>query len=348
MTPDFLFQAPLGALVAGFLLCAAMIALAGSRLAGRSDEIADRTGWGEAMVGALLLGAATSLPGIITSTVTAAQGFAELSSSNAVGGIAVQTAFLAIADIAYRRANLEHAAASLANITQGALLIALLGLILVTWSGPDITVLGIHPATVLLLIGYGSGLLLVRRARTAPMWTPQMTRETQEDEADGSETSDPEPHPARAPWREFAILALITGAAGFVLSQIAVVLAERTVLAEVAIGGLFTAIATSLPELVTSIAAVRRGALTLAVGGVLGGNAFDTLFLAFSDIAYREGSLYHAMPADTVFAVSMSVLMTSVLLLGLLRREKLGLAGIGFESSLILVFYAVTVGILFF
>lgn len=346
MTPDFLFQSPLSALIAGFLLCTGVIGLAGSRLAGRSDEIADRTGWGEAMVGALLLGAATSLPGIITSVATAAQGYAELSSSNAVGGIAVQTAFLAIADIAYRRANLEHAAASLANITQGALLTALLGLILVSYSGPDITVLGIHPATVLLLAGYVSGLLLVRRARTAPMWTPRLTRETQDDEAEGSGTLKPDPK--KAPWREFAVLALVTGLAGFVLSQIAVVLAERTVLAEVAIGGLFTAIATSLPELVTSIAAVRRGALTLAVGGILGGNAFDTLFLAFSDVAYRQGSLYHAMPQEAVFTIAMSVLMTSVLLLGLLRREKLGLAGIGFESSLILALYAVTVGILFF
>ena len=41
---------------------------------------------------------------------------ADLAMSNAVGGIAVQTLFLAIADVAYRRANLEHAAASLHGV----------------------------------------------------------------------------------------------------------------------------------------------------------------------------------------------------------------------------------------
>ncbi len=33
---------------------------------------------GEAMTGAVLLGATTSLPGLLTSTVTASNGFAEL------------------------------------------------------------------------------------------------------------------------------------------------------------------------------------------------------------------------------------------------------------------------------
>jgi cation:H+ antiporter len=347
MTFSLIANLPLPAVIAGFLICTLIIASAGAQLAKRCDVIADRTGWGEALVGAVLLGAATSLPGIITSVATAAQGFPALSSSNAVGGIAVQTAFLAIADLVYRRANLEHAAASLANITEGALLLAMLAIPLVTYSGPDFTIAGIHPSTIVMLAAYGFGLQLVRRARTAPMWTPEMTRETQEDEAEGAPEENGET-PGAPPWTSFALLALLTGLAGFGISQFAVVLADRTPLSEVAIGGLFTAIATSLPELVTSIAAVRRGALTLAVGGILGGNAFDTLFLSLSDIAYRGGSLYHAMPTGAVFTISMSILMTAVLMLGLLRRQRVGFAGIGFESALILAFYAVTVGVLFF
>jgi Ca2+/Na+ antiporter len=46
-------------------------------------------------------------------------------------------------------------------------------------------------------------------------------------------------------------------------------------------------VVTSLPELVTTLAAVRRGALQLAVGGIIGGNTFDTLFLTISDVGYR-------------------------------------------------------------
>ena len=73
-------------------------------------------------------------------------------------------------------------------------------------------------------------------------------------------------------------------------------------------GLLLTATATSLPELVTSVAAVRRGALTLAVGGIIGGNAFDTLFTAASDIAYREGSIYKQMDDGLLLWVSLLLL----------------------------------------
>jgi cation:H+ antiporter len=78
--------------------------------------------------GGVLLGATTSLSGTVTSVATAAQGHSEFAVSNAVGGIAAQTAFLAIADILYRRANLEHAAASLTNLTQSGTLILLLSI----------------------------------------------------------------------------------------------------------------------------------------------------------------------------------------------------------------------------
>lgn len=81
-----------------FPACAVMIAVAGSRLTALVDDLADRTGLGEAVAGAALLGAATSLSGFVVSVTAAAGGNPELAMSNALGGIAVQTVFLAVAD----------------------------------------------------------------------------------------------------------------------------------------------------------------------------------------------------------------------------------------------------------
>jgi cation:H+ antiporter len=75
------------------------------------------------------------------------------------------------------------------------------------------------------------------------------------------------------------------------------------------------------------------------VGGIIGDNAFDTIFVAFSDVAYREGSIYHAISEHQVYLISLTVLLTGLLLLGLLRREKYGVANIGFESLLIMILY---------
>ena len=72
-----------------FSICALVIAIAGTRITRVVDQLADRTGLGEATAGAVLLGAATSLSGSVLSVTAAYRGHPELAVSNALGGIAV-------------------------------------------------------------------------------------------------------------------------------------------------------------------------------------------------------------------------------------------------------------------
>lgn len=319
-----------------FLAAAAAVAYFGSRLTQLADRLADVTGLGEAVSGALLLGAATSLPGIVTSVAAAHEGLPELSISNAIGGIAGQTAFLAVADIAYRRANLEHAAASAPNMMQGGLLVSLLALPMLAAFTPEALIFEVHPATPLMLAVYIHGIRMVHDSHFHPMWNPQVTDETRTDEPDEAAGSGPH---LRSLALQFVGLASIVGAAGWTVYRTAVNILRDTGISETVVGMLLTALVTSMPELVTSLAAVRRGALTLAVSGILGGNAFDTLFLGFSDIAYRDGSIYHAASSQQLFLIALSILMSSTLLVGLLRREKHGIANIGFESFAVVMLY---------
>lgn len=325
-----------------FCVCALVIAVAGTRITGVVDQLADRTGIGEAAAGAVLLGASTSVGGSVLSVTAAWNGHAELAVSNALGGIAVQTFFLAVADMVYRRANLEHAAASVPNMMQNGLLICLLSLILFAPYLPEYTIAGVHPVTPVLLGVYIYGIYLVRAATEAPMWRPSVTGETREDEPDDVNTM---PSLLRLS-TEFLILMAVLGIAGWTLEPAATVIANKTNLTQTVVGVMLTAISTSIPELVTSIAAVRRGALTLAVGGIIGGNAFDTLFTAASDIAYREGSIYHAIPDDSKFWAVLTLLMSGVLMMGLIRREREGIGMIGMESVVITVLYVLGVVLL--
>jgi cation:H+ antiporter len=337
---------PLWVILSLFLFSAALIAVAGVHITRLADRLADITGLGEALLGAVLLGGTTSLPGIVASVSTAYQGYPELSVSNAIGGITAQTAFLVLADIAYRRANLEHAAASLENLMQGTLLAILLAMPVAAMSGPDVAFWGVHPVSPLLIAVYLFGLRLVSQARSAPLWHPHTTGETRLDEADvGARSVDGQR--LRRLWVRFGVLAAIIAAAGYTIAQTGIAIVARTGLSETIVGALFTAIATSLPELVIVMAAVKQGALTLAVSNIIGGNSFDVLFLAFSDIAYREGSLYHAIANRQLFLIGMALVMTGTLLLGLLRREKSGIANIGFESFAVLLLYMVTVAMVF-
>ena len=327
---------PLLASVAVFLTAAAAIAAAGTSMTAVADRFADRTGLGEALVGTVLLGASTSLSGSVTSISAALNGHAELAAMNAVGGIAVQTLFLAIGDIVYRRANLEHAAASSENLIFGIVLIALLSLPLIAtavpWHGP-----WIHPVSLVLVAGYLFGLRLGDSARRRPMWRPRRTRETKSDTPD-----EPKDRPAAASLAlRFALLAVILVASGLAIEATASRIVAETALSEGFVGAFLTSTATSLPELVTTIVAIRRGALTLAVAGIVGGNTFDVLFLSASDMAFTEGSIYAALGPDFRFLLALTILMTAVLVTGLLRRETHGFANIGFESTTIIGLYAI-------
>jgi len=331
------FYVPLWADITIFVVAAAVIAIAGVKTAGFADRLADRTGLGEAITGTVFLGFITALPGLVASIVAAVKGLPALAISNSMGGIAVQTVALAVADIAYPRANLEHAAASAANMMQTSMLVLLMTLVAAGLSGPDFTVGHVHPMTLLLFAAALSAFFLVFNTREEPMWEPTQTSETVEDEPD--EEHIDESLGKLITW--LVISAVLTAVSGAVVAEAAENIVADTPIPEAVVGGLFLALATSLPELVTSVAAVRRGALTLAVSDIVGGNFFDVLFVAAADLAYMGGSLYHAEGVGNreIFLTSLTVLLNVVLLVGLIYRQRKGPGNIGFESASMLVLY---------
>ncbi|HKK59262.1 MAG TPA: hypothetical protein VJ937_07275 [Salinivirga sp.] len=328
-----------------FALSAVIIAVVGTWLTRAADQLADLTGLGEAMFGAIFLGGATSLPGIVTSVVAAIQGHPQLAVSNAIGGIAAQTLFLSIADITYRKINLEHAAASFANLMQGLLLIGLLSFVIIGMTGPEITVFHVHPFSIVMVGIYIAGSKMISRAKDWPMWTPRVTSATVQDAPDQDNI---EKLNLKSVILKFVISAIVVALAGFTIAQTGITIAAKTGLSETLVGVLFTAIATSFPELIVAISAVRQKALTLSVGNIIGGNTFDVLFIAFADLAYGKGSILHAIASEQIFIMAVTMLMTSTLILGLLHRERKGFAKIGWESLMIILIYFAGNAILLF
>ncbi|MFP4429319.1 MAG: sodium:calcium antiporter [Desulfovermiculus sp.] len=321
-------------------IAALVIVTAGSRLAQVADELADRTGLGEALFGIFLLAGVTSLPDFAATLSAALDARPNLAMSNIMGSMAANLMFLGVADLVYRKANLEHAAASPTTLMQAALLVVLLSLPLLAIATPPVSMWGIHPITPVIVVTYLFGLQLVRSTEDKPMWFPRHTRQTVPDRPERHRHGDQ----VKA-WFSFIGLAALTGIAGWVLMEAAKVVSDQTGLSETLIGGLFTALATSSPELITTIAAIRQGALTLAVSNIFGTNCFNILVVATADGGYPGGSIYHDMsPLQMIWGL-ISILMTAILLMGMVRRETYGIGRIGFESALILAVYAVALGI---
>jgi cation:H+ antiporter len=146
----------------------------------------------------------------------------------------------------------------------------------------------------------------------------------------------------------FAVASIFIVAAGiwlpFIGSDLAAVMGWQTTF----VGSLFVAGATSLPELVVTLAAVRFGAVNLAIANLLGSNLFDILILAIDDLFYLDGPiLSDVSPAHAVSAGS-AVVMSGLVIVSLLYRPRRRLFFIvGWTSLGLFVLYLVNTYVLF-
>lgn len=336
----FASQWPLGISFGVLGAAAVVIIVAGVRLTGVADSLAERTGLGDALGGALLLGAVTSLPGIVTTITGSLGGDPAFGLANPIGGVAVQTVWLAIADLVYRRGNLEHAAASLDNLLQAVILMALLAVPVVAYATPELRWGWIHPMTLLIPVAYGFGLHLLRDMQKEPMWRAVRTPAT-EAVQDQPPASD---KPLPQLWLALAALGLVVGVAGWAIGRAGLSIVAVTGLPSGLVGFTLTTAITSLPELVVLITAVRMGALTLGVGNIIGGNTFDILMIGVADVFYLEGPIYRDAGAQSLVLLGGTSLMIAVLAAGLVIRDR---KGIGFEGLAIPGIYLGTVGLVY-
>jgi cation:H+ antiporter len=103
-------------------------------------------------------------------------------------------------------------------------------------------------------------------------------------------------------------------------------LVRRTGLDATFVGVLVLALATSMPELVTSLSAARAGALDLAVSNLFGSNATNMMVLVWLDLVYVRGPLVDraelsAAAAGLVAIVLMMVGLTAIALRA--ERERM-------------------------
>ena len=99
-------------------------------------------------------------------------------------------------------------------------------------------------------------------------------------------------------------------------------IAELSGLGTTFVGTWLVGLATSLPELVTAVAALRLGAVDLAVGNLFGSNAFNMVVFLAMDLAHPGGSIFGALdPAHGLSALLAVVLMALGLAAIVLRSE---------------------------
>ncbi|MFW5787945.1 MAG: sodium:calcium antiporter, partial [Halanaerobiales bacterium] len=138
---------------------------------------------------------------------------------------------------------------------------------------------------------------------------------------------------------KFILAAVVIIVAGYTLSVTADKIAAVTGLEETFMGSIMVAAATSLPELVTVLAAMKIGAYNMATANVFGSNIFNILVLVVADVMYRPGPILAAVSLTNVITALLGIILASIAIIGLFYRSRKSFLTLGWDSVAILIIY---------
>lgn len=296
-----------------FLLSAMAVVLAGIFLARTSDRIAELTRMGRLLAGSILLAGATSLPELLVDVSAIRKGMPDLAVGDLLGSSLMNLLILGVADLIHQnprkmfsRVGAQHALAAVMSINMTTL--AAIAIFL----GPQLLSLGVGEIGLgPLMIGavYILGLRLV-------YYDQRMSKQGSEE----TTTTARRRELAQA-FSVYLASALVIFIAAPFMAAAAGEIADMTGLGKTFIGSTLVAFCTSLPELVSTIAAVRMGAFDLAVGNIFGSNSFNMILLIPLDWV-QPGNLLGSVSRSHVLTALAVILATSVAVMGQLYHEE--------------------------
>lgn len=323
-----------------FIICTAVIVYAGTRLSKYGDVIAEKTGIGKIWLGMVLLASVTSLPELVTgiAAVTYPQA-PDIAVGNILGSCVFNLLILAILDALYRSIPISTKAHYI-HILSAGFGIILLGVVSVgLFLGERVAPFGwIGLYSMVILVIYFVAVWLVYLHEKKEL--AHLLKEKQEE----SKYIDIDIRTAIVKYSTNAFFVVV---AAILLPEIGVEIAATTGLGQTFVGNIFIAVATSLPEVVVSIAAIRIGAIDLAIGNVFGSNMFNIAILAIIDVVFVKGPiLSYTNPNNIISAVS-AMIMTAVAILGLAYRAEKKTLFLAWDSIVIILLYITNLMILY-
>jgi cation:H+ antiporter len=341
-----------------FTAMSAVIIGAGVLLAKSGDRIADVTGLGGLLIGMVLVAAATSLPEIaVAISAVVVEDSPDLAIGNLFGSNMANMALLAMVDIAWRGKVWQHVGTGHARTA--AVAIALTSIAVLAVLQPFEIVIGwVGIESIVIFIGFVSLIAWTHRSSTPAVPGSDMGHAADGAEGDPGSGADVErkPHGSsrmavlgsiRGDLAKFGAAALVILAAAPFLVDAADGIAREAQLGESFVGASFLAFSTSLPELATAIAAVRIGAFDLAVGSLLGSNAFNMAIILIVDIFYTQGPILAAVHPIEAFVGVSAILLMAIVVAGIIHGGRTRASRLEPGSGMTLVAYFILMYMIF-
>lgn len=296
-----------------FFVAACAIIVAGTFLARATDSLAELTSMGRLFAGSIFLAGATSLPELLVDVSAIRRGMPDLAVGDLMGSSLANLLILAVADLLHRNPNkmFSHAGAQHALSAAVSINMTVIACIAI-FLGPQLGRLGLGEiglGPVAIGIAYILALRLVYQDQR-PIGPPSGLKKNGGRKAALAKALS-----------TYAASALAIFIAAPFLAEAAGRIADISGLSKTFIGTTLVALCTSLPELVSTLTAVRMGAFDLAVGNIFGSNSFNMLLLIPLDLI-QEGNLLGAVSRNHVLTGLSVILASSVAVMGQLYQAE--------------------------
>lgn len=324
-----------------FIVMAFFIIVAGTYISLFGEIIADKSGLGQVFIGVVLISLATSLPELVTSITSAVVGAPDIAVGNAFGSNTFNLAMLSLADLLQGhgplllRVNYSHIITGLLGILLSALVV--FSLIVSHFMNIHLSIFGIGIDSIVLLLSYLGGMILIfKYDKKNPL-----------DKKHKVKKEKIHKYSYKTALIGFAAAAVVILFSGICLTTTAEEIALLTGIDQSFIGTILVAAATSLPELVAIIAAVKINAYNLAVGNVFGSNIVNMAVIFFADLFYQQGVLLVDAKIIHIVTAVVGIIMTTIILIGLFYRSRRSFLFMGWDAILAALVYLAGVYILF-
>ncbi|MDO4478224.1 MAG: cation transporter [Lachnospiraceae bacterium] len=312
-------------LLAAYLVVAAGVTFLSIKAADYVDWIDKKTSLSGAFIGGIMLSAVTSLPELFTSlSSTLMLDQPGLCIGNILGSDLFNIMVIALLILVFYKGFSQAHIADSHRVVLVMVLVSYLAIALNMWGILTFEVLTISVTSVLIIAGY---IISVRHLS--------------DENGAADESEDDVPLTLKQIIIRFVIVSIGIIALSILISYVTDAISDRFSLGKGIAGALFMGVATSLPEVASSIALFRKKNYDIAVGNIIGSNIFNLAILGVVDIIYVGGSVYDFTDPKTVNLMYTGIVSTVLMYLALKVKNKAVrvLSLVGIVASYVLFLY---------
>ncbi len=313
-----------------FFSLAGVIFFSGKNLIKYGDILSEKLNIGKTILGVVFIASITSLPELITGiSASAYVGAPDLVGGDVLGSCMANLLILAVLDAYVKDQPLTT------KVHHGFTISSAFGIILISVASSGILLKEVLPEIGWVsVVSFVIIIIYIFAVKITASYEKRLIKEVSK-EIKYRDISTKEA------FFKYMFNAFIIVIAATFLPKVGHILADMYGISETFFGSLFIAVSTSLPELAVSIAGVKLNLIQVAVANLLGSNIFNIFILAVSDFFYTKTSIFRDMSLKNTIPAVFSVLMTSIVIIGLVYKAQRKEFPLGIESIFLIISYLV-------